>query len=102
VLPTQAGNWSLRQFVGNSADLAANKKKRSGPSDVWEPDISIGGRVVGIHRLDDGADCDTYVQSGGAGVHTLVVHTGSPHPPSDEICARAIAFTRATIAEMPR
>ena len=44
----------------------------------------------------------TYVQAGHAGISTLVIHHGVPHPPIDEVCERAIEFTKATIDKMPR
>ncbi len=69
---------------------------------MWLPDILIDGRVVGVHRFTNGANCDTYVQSGMAAVNTMVIHHGSPHPAPEEICAKAIEFTRATIGKMPR
>ncbi|MFM9378526.1 DUF3558 family protein [Gordonia sp. VNK21] len=95
-------DWRISQFVGNSASLSAEKERASTAVDIWLPDVLIGERAVGVHHFSDGSSCDTYVQSGRAAVTTLVTHVSLPHPPSDEICARAIAFTRATIAEMPR
>lgn len=93
--------WSISQFVGNSEGLADDKKRRSTAIDVWFDDVVVEGRVVGVHRMRDGFTCDTYVQSGRAGVSTLVVHLGPTLPPPAEICDRALEFTRATISKMP-
>lgn len=93
--------WSIAQFVGNSASLAADKAKFRSGDDIWLADLSINGRVVGLHRSAQLADCDTYVQSGRAGVHTVAMYVGPTPPPPSEICDRALAFTRATISKMP-
>lgn len=44
----------------------------------------------------------TYVQSGQAGINTIVMHHSMTHPPVDGVCERAIEFTKATIDKMPR
>ncbi|MEZ5210681.1 DUF3558 family protein [Gordonia sp. (in: high G+C Gram-positive bacteria)] len=95
-------DWSISQIVGNSPTLAMDKRRKSTPIDVWLPDVNLDGRVVGVHRTRSGLNCDTYVQSGGAAVNTIALHLGSPHPAPEEICAKAIEFTRATIGKMPR
>ncbi|WP_432211714.1 DUF3558 family protein [Gordonia aichiensis] len=93
--------WSVSQFVANSPSLAADKQRYSLADDIWLQDAVLDGRTVGIHRTATLSDCDTYVQSGAAGVHTLVMYIGPTPPPPSEICDRAIAFTRATISKMP-
>ncbi|GAA3965413.1 hypothetical protein GCM10022231_27680 [Gordonia caeni] len=98
----QSGSWSVSQVVGNSPGLAVDKQSKRSGVDIWMRDLDIQGRTVGVHRLADGADCDTYVQSGEAAVNTIVIHHGVPHPPVEEVCERAIAFTKATIDKMPR
>lgn len=95
-------SWSLSQFVGNSPSLESDKRRKSSAGDVWLPDLEIDNRVVGVHRWSGGDDCATYVQSGRAAVDTLVLYLGSAHPAPEEICAKAIAFTRATIGKIPR
>lgn len=93
--------WNLSQFVGNSPGLDFAKNRRSGGINEWLPDVSIAGRQVGVHIYTTGTQCDTYVQSGGASVITMVTHYGQNQPPISEICDRALAFTRATIGKMP-
>lgn len=94
-------DWTVSQFVGNSVSLAANQARYSSEVDSWLPDVQIGGRTVGVHYTSSGQDCDTYVQSGRAGVITLVMFHVVPPPPPSEICDRALAFTRATTSKMP-
>lgn len=94
--------WSMSQFVGDSESLASDKSRKSTSIDIWLSDVVLDGRAVGVHRTTNGLNCDTYVQSGGAAVNTLVMHHGSPHPAPEEICAKAIEFTRVTIGKMPR
>lgn len=91
--------WAVSQFVGNSESLAAYKAKYS--HERWMTDRVIEYRAVGVSDSPDLGECMTYVQSGGAGVITLVIHHGLPHPPVREVCDRAIAFTAATIGKMP-
>lgn len=93
-------HWTVSQIVGNSPSLAQEKRRISGSADVWLPDLTIGGRPVGIHFVKSGGDCDTYVQSGRAAVSTIVV-TLDTSVPVREICDRAIAFTKATIDKIP-
>ncbi|WP_423132894.1 DUF3558 family protein [Gordonia malaquae] len=92
---------TLSQFVGNSVSLAHAQSRRSDRSDVWQPKLRIGTRTVGVHINTTGGQCDTYVQSRGAGVITMVFEFSDPPSPTTDICERAIAFTRATIDRMP-
>ncbi|WP_372491675.1 DUF3558 family protein [Gordonia zhenghanii] len=94
-------HWNLSQFVGNSPGLDFAKTRRSGGTNEWLPDVGIAGRQVGVHIYTTGDQCDTYVQSRGASVITMVTHYGQSQPPINEICDRALAFTRATIGKMP-
>jgi hypothetical protein len=94
--------WGLAQIVGNSPSLAADKSKKSVPTDVWLDDRLIDGRRVGVHHFSSNGDCDTYVQSGRAAINTIVTYNGLPLPPIEDICAKAIEFTEATIGKMPR
>ncbi|MGO3326671.1 DUF3558 family protein [Gordonia sp. (in: high G+C Gram-positive bacteria)] len=93
--------WNLSQFVGNSPGLDFAKTRRSGGINEWLPDETIAGRQVGVHIYTTGDQCDTYVQSGGASVITMVTHYGQNQPPISEVCDRALGFTRATIGKMP-
>nr|WP_283255302.1 DUF3558 family protein [Gordonia sp. PP30] len=92
--------WSVTQVVGNSPSLATDKQKRRSVSDQWRSDVTIDGRLVGLHTTTYGRACDTYVQSGQAAVSTFVsvIDRGIG---TDEVCERALAFTRATIGQMP-
>lgn len=92
--------WAVSQVVANSAGLEEYKKKYS--DDKWIADQVIAGRTVGVTNSSDLGQCMTYVQSGRAGITTLVIHHRLPHPPVDEVCERAIEFTKATIDKMPR
>lgn len=67
---------------------------------TWFPDLTIGGRRVGLFSLGRDA-CDTLVESGTAFVFTNVA-LGRSDDDVTENCDRAIAFTRATIDLMPR
>ncbi|MCK0439856.1 DUF3558 domain-containing protein [Gordonia alkaliphila] len=91
--------WAVSQTVANSSGLAAYKEKYS--MDHWMEDLTVYGRVVGVTDSPDLGECMTYVQSGQAGITTLVIHHRPPHPPVSEVCDRAIAFTKATIDKMP-
>lgn len=93
-----ATRWGLAQTVGNSPSLAAFK--RANHIFDWQPDQSIDGRPVGVYLMGS-TTCVTRVQSRKAGVSTNVDFNRLPAPPASEICARAIAFTRATIGRMP-
>ncbi|WP_132994027.1 DUF3558 family protein [Gordonia zhaorongruii] len=94
-------SWTLTQIVGNSRGLDSEKRLKSTSSDVWLPDREMDSRLVGVHRTNGVWSCDTYVQSGRAAVSTIVNHFGTAKPDPDEICERALAFTRATIDKMP-
>ncbi|NMO04308.1 DUF3558 family protein [Gordonia sp. TBRC 11910] len=91
--------WSVSQIVGNQASLAAYKSQNR--SLTWRPDLEISGRQVAVSEINS-TTCVTHVQSSGAGVSTLAQYISANAPPIDEICDRAIAFTRATIDKMPR
>ncbi|MFF0708261.1 DUF3558 domain-containing protein [Gordonia sputi] len=90
---------SLSQTVGNSSDLATYKSKQS-TAVTWNDDIRINGRLVAVSTEPDGRICDTYVESGTAVVVTST-YFNHGRPPINEICDKAIAFTRATIDQMP-
>ncbi|WP_331436340.1 DUF3558 family protein [Gordonia sp. w5E2] len=90
---------SLSQTVGNSSDLATYKSKQS-TAVTWNADIRVDGRLVAVSTEPDGRICDTYVESGTAIVVTST-YFNHDRPPIDEICDKAIAFTRATIDQMP-
>lgn len=89
---------SVSQVVGNSPPLSEYKQARAGTVQ-WMPDISFAGRpaLVGTSLI---GECEIHVRSGSAGVGTIVTFLVDP-PPTSEICAKAIAFTRATIDQMP-
>ncbi|WP_083835903.1 DUF3558 family protein [Gordonia otitidis] len=90
---------SLSQTVGNSADLDAYKRRHSS-SVSWHDDLAVSGRIVAVSTEPDQRVCDTYVQTGSAIVVTTTHFSYKP-PPISEICDKAIAFTRATIDQMP-
>lgn len=94
--------WMVSQIVGNSPSLAADKAAKGRSTDRWLPDRTVDGRQVGVHQFAGGGACDTYVQSGRAAVNTIVMYNGLPLPPVEEICAKALEFTEATIGKMPR
>lgn len=92
----------LSQFVGNSRSLD-HVVERS-PDDEfthWLDEQVVNGRRVGVLVYNNRVRCETYVQSGQAGVHTAVSVIATLQPPISEICDRALAFTRATIDKMP-
>lgn len=90
---------SLSQFVGNQSDLDTYKQTNS-QFVTWRADISISGRRVAVATNPALSECGTLVRSGDAIVFTdLTVHVDAPS--LDEICNRVIAFTRATIDQMP-
>ncbi len=90
--------WGLSQIVGNSPSLDAYR--RFNHLFGWLPNEAIDGRRVGVFTMGPGT-CVARVQSGQSGVNTIVNYNRVPTRPSSEICARAIAFTRATIARIP-
>lgn len=91
--------WTVSQIVGDSEGLASYKRRYQ--AGHWRDDLDLAGRTVGVIEEPDFGNCGTYVQSGASGVHTIVFHRGRPHPATDEVCERALAFTRATIGQMP-
>ena len=93
-------DWIVSQSVGDYTSLMSYQEKYSWRH--WLPNTDLSGRGVGVSGDAELGECLTYVQSGGAGVVTLVVHHGLPHPPVQEVCDRALAFTEATIGKMPR
>lgn len=95
---SQGSIWGLSQIVGNSPSLDAYR--RFNHLFGWLPDEVIAGRRVGVFTMGPGT-CVARVQSGRAGVNTIVDYSRPNPPPISEICARAIDFTRATIARMP-
>lgn len=95
---THGSIWGLSQIVGNSPSLDAYRKFNYFFD--WFPDETIDGRRVGVFTMGSGT-CVARVQSGRAGVNTIVDYSRPDPPPNAEICARAIAFTRATISRMP-
>lgn len=94
----QGSLWGLSQIVGNSPSLDAYRKFNHFFD--WMPDLMFDGRRVLVFSMNSGT-CVARVQSGTAGVNTLAHSFHVPTSPMHEICARAIAFTRATIARMP-
>lgn len=93
--------WQISQVVGNSDSLAEDRARNSTAADTWLADVPIDGRLVGVHHDTTGWSCDTYVQVEKAGAYTLVTHSMRPHPSIEEICAKALEFTEATIGKMP-
>ncbi len=62
--------------------------------------MSLIGRRVAVATSKSIPECTTFVRSGEAIVVTnLSVYLDSP--PLDEICEKVIAFTRATIDQIP-
>ncbi|MGV9478297.1 DUF3558 family protein [Gordonia aichiensis] len=100
-------NWSfvdrrlatLSQIVGNQPKLDVYKKNNS-TSVAWMSDISAADRRVAVGVTPSISECATFVQSGSAIVVTSAMFVHNP-PPIAEICDKAIAFTRATIDQMP-
>ncbi len=93
------GYATLSQTVGNADGLDAYKEQYS-VSVRWQGETSLGGRRVAIGGPPGGKACETFVASGSAIVITSAYFPASA-PPINEICDRAIAFTRATIDQMP-
>lgn len=98
-LAPESHNWFLTQSVGNSPSLSSYKSKQH--SNTWRDDMIISGRTAGVFETSANT-CGTYIQVEHAGVVTVAQFTSAQSPPIDEICNRAIAFTRATIDKMPR
>ncbi|WP_419218239.1 DUF3558 family protein [Gordonia sp. CPCC 205333] len=96
---TDQVGWTVSQIVGNAPDL--DHYKITQKDSKWREDVTVNGRHVGISEFT--ADtCSTHVQSERAIVTTIVQYASPKSPPIDEICDRAIAFTKATIGGMPR
>ncbi|MGC4934048.1 DUF3558 family protein [Gordonia sp. DT30] len=99
-------DWTFRedrsagiyQSLGNAPTLDDYKTSKSSVID-WLADTKIDNRRVAVGILRD-EDCSTYVQSGSAVIVTSVSIVINP-PPIDQLCAKAIAFTEATIDKMP-
>ncbi|MCM3894057.1 MULTISPECIES: DUF3558 family protein [Gordonia] len=90
---------SLSQFVGNQPDLDTYKQMNA-QFVTWRADISMSGRRVAVSTTPSIPECTTFVRSGDAIVVTdLSISIDAP--PINEICDKAIAFTRATIDQMP-
>lgn len=92
-------NWAVTQIVGNVRSLDSYKAKQK--EFIWRADLIVDGRRVGVSEMSSSI-CSTHVQSGRAAISTIAQYDSLPTPPIDEICSRAIAFTRATIDKMPR
>lgn len=90
---------SLTQIVGNQPPLDIYKARYAKSFD-WRPETLIDGRRVVVGSSPDRFDCATFLQSKDAIVITRVSTLDKP-PPISEICDKAIAFTRATIDQMP-
>lgn len=90
--------WRVSQIVGNSPGLERYKSTQS--DNVWRNDLLVNGRVVGVGEFSNDT-CTTHVQSGRAIVSTIVMYPLTNGPTIDEICNRAIEFTKATIDKMP-
>lgn len=90
---------SLTQIVGNS-DPLEQYKLEAPQSFEWRDDIYIDKRKVAVGAVPDLGECTALTQSGTAIVFTRVSNYGES-PPISEICDKAIAFTRATIDQMP-
>ncbi|MGV9669225.1 DUF3558 family protein [Gordonia sp. NPDC003504] len=89
----------ISQIVGNGPDLPTYKSKQASTVQ-WQPDSEIAGRSVAIGTEPSSNSCTAYVRSGTAIVATGAAIPINP-PPTPEICAKALAFTRATIDKMP-
>ncbi|MGW5522364.1 DUF3558 family protein [Gordonia sp. NPDC003950] len=96
---TEANTSTLSQGVGNDLPLRRYKEKYA-VNINWLYDTTISGRTVTVGQQKGLHSCMTAVQSGSAIVTTIVIISVNP-PPTPEICAKAIAFTRATIDKMP-
>lgn len=90
---------SLNQQVGNSSSLQAYSSRYANVLD-WRPSININNRQVLVGVEAEQSSCTTVVQSNRAAVITTVDMPVNPLA-LDQICAKAIAFTKATIDKMP-
>ncbi|WP_353507228.1 DUF3558 family protein [Gordonia sp. ABSL1-1] len=94
---------SAHQIVGNapSANPTLDGYKTLNSAVFhWHPSRTISGREVLVSSLG-GDNCSTHVLSGRAIVTTSIL-VGTTPAEVDGICERAIAFTRATIDQIPR
>ena len=89
----------LSQIVGNQPQLDIYKQRQDGFV-AWLPDIAMGDRRAAVGSSPSATDCTTFVQSGEAIIATRASVNISP-PPINKLCDKAIAFTRATIDQMP-
>ena len=89
----------LSQYVGNQPDLDVYKQMNARFMN-WSDDISLINRRVAVATARSIPECTTFVRSGEAIVVTNLSISINP-PPIDEICDKAIAFTRATIDQIP-
>ena len=94
--------FTLMQAVGDSTSLAGYRSKHSTRTWRTDEDELVDGRIVGVASKPALGDCMTYVQLDEASIQTFVIHQRLPHPPIDQICEKALEFTRATIGKMPR
>ncbi|QMU19814.1 DUF3558 family protein [Gordonia rubripertincta] len=94
---------SIAQFVGNlrrpEAGLSGHKESNAAGT-TWLPDTEIDGRRVLRESMGPG-DCTVYVRSGNALVITSVTRMGFNPPSTEQLCAEATSFLRATIAQIP-
>lgn len=89
----------LTQSVGNSPSLADYRRRHSGVT-TFDTELVVSGRTALVGHKQDGRVCATYLSSERAVIVTSASFYDSETPLS-EICDRAIAFTRATIDQMP-
>lgn len=89
-------NSGLSQFAGDNPTFEAQKRDRNWYRASW--DIQIDGRLTMVDSRDK-YTCMTTVKSGQSPVSTLVIRILNP-PPTKELCALAIDFTRRTIPKM--
>ena len=95
---TRSGEGTIGQTVGNHPSLDSYIRKQQGTFD-WKPEFRVGGRRVGLATWGV-STCGTYVESGAAIIATTA--TGLRNPPQlEQICDKVVAFTRATIDQMP-
>lgn len=97
-------DWSMTQSVTNWDSLVQYKQYQQGSRVRWRSDITHNGRVIGVYQERPDSNipsCTTYVQSGRAGVITMVTNAFRPTSQFDE-CAKAIEATTAVIDQIPR
>ncbi|WP_353507229.1 DUF3558 family protein [Gordonia sp. ABSL1-1] len=95
---------TISQIVGNLTDpqdgLTGYKRLNSSGIE-WFADTRVDGRTVAVGSSSS-AHCLAVVQSQRAIVATIARMVALDRPPVPQICERAIAFTRATIDQIPR